>query len=559
MSLFQRLQRNIAFARHIPPHRILRRVALDVKRRWLQTPGGAPLPDAGSWQNTLVPPRPIFLARTGKLAATPTGYAFTFLGRTQTLGRPVIWRAFTGTRADQLWSMNLHYMEYLEAADDATFETLVTDWLAAALPYGPGYWRDVWNSYAVSLRVVVWMQQLAIRPALPTALRNTMNASLAGQIEFLARNLETDLGGNHLIKNIKALIWASAYFTGAAAARWRRLGLHHLQLALNEQILPDGMHFERSPSYHAQVFADLLECKVALANDSAVLDEALHRMAQVAIDLAHPDGRPALFNDAGLTMCYAPDTCLAAYETIFGRRLAPRAVFALPDAGFFGCRNSGDVFIADCGPIGADCLPAHAHADILSFEWSVAGHRVIVDQGVYEYVAGPKRTASRAAASHNTLTIDGYDQADFFGDFRVGRRPAVRARMWEPRSDGFSLDGTHDGFTHAPGAPRHVRRFDVSPDRVAIRDTIEGENQVGASAGMLLHPDVTIANEGSNPGTELTLIVGGTHIALTATERVRIEPAVWWPDMGVEKPTQRLVIRFPRRSQQVEWAFSVLR
>jgi hypothetical protein len=40
---------------------------------------------------------------------------------------------------------------------------------------------------------------------------------VAEQLVFLERNLETDICGNHLIKNIKALIWASAYFTGPFA------------------------------------------------------------------------------------------------------------------------------------------------------------------------------------------------------------------------------------------------------------------------------------------------------------------------------------------------------
>ena len=124
-----------------------------------------------------------------------------------------------------------------------------------------GAWRDSHNSYALSLRVVVWMQQLARAPALAGARGRRASPSRYG---FWHDNLETDLGGNHLVKNIKALIWASAFFAGPEAARWRRKGLRLLRRALDEQILPDGVHFERSPSYHAQVFADLLECRHAL-------------------------------------------------------------------------------------------------------------------------------------------------------------------------------------------------------------------------------------------------------------------------------------------------------
>jgi hypothetical protein len=91
--------------------------------------------------------------------------------------------------------MNLHYMEYLEDADDKLFAELVRQWIDANPPYARGYWKDSWNSYTVSLRTVVWMQQLASRGArLDAATREAAVASLAQQIRFLEANLETDIG-----------------------------------------------------------------------------------------------------------------------------------------------------------------------------------------------------------------------------------------------------------------------------------------------------------------------------------------------------------------------------
>jgi uncharacterized heparinase superfamily protein len=559
MNWTQTLARNLAFARHIPPRRIGRRILLDAQRRVLQTPGGSPLPDAGDWAIAEHPPRPLFPARTGKLQRDGDGFAFLFLNRSRTFTVPVDWRRFAGQRTEQLWSMNLHYMEFLEAADDAAFAALVRDWLKSAKPYDTGYWRDVWNSYAVSLRVVVWMQQLAARHNLPDDLRDAMHTSLAGQVEFLSRNLETDLGGNHLIKNIKALIWASAFFGGTAADRWRRLGLSHLRTALAEQILPDGMHYERSPSYHAQVFADLLECRAALGAVDGVagFDNALDRMAQVTADLTHPDGGPALFNDAGLTMCYGPAACLDVYATLMGRRPRPQTQFAYRNAGFFGYRHDRDLLIADCGPIGADSLPAHAHGDVLSFEWSVEGQRMIVDQGVFEYVAGPKRAASRASSHHNTLSVDGIDQADFFADFRVGRRPTVTLRQWSPSPSGCVIEGYHDGFSGAPGGPRHVRRFDATPDTLTITDTLVGTSHPGAAISFLLHPDVRV--DTGQDATAVRLSRGRTHIVLKTSLPLTVQAAVWWPDMGVELPTQRLRMSCPAGCKNVTSAFSVSR
>ena len=49
-------------------------------------------------------------------------------------------------------------------------------------------------------------------------------------------------------------------FEGDEANKWNEFGINLLQRITKEQITPDGVHFELSPSYHAQVFADFLEC-----------------------------------------------------------------------------------------------------------------------------------------------------------------------------------------------------------------------------------------------------------------------------------------------------------
>ena len=538
-SLLQRARRSFAFARHVPPRRALRRVALTVKRALRDRAGAsaAPAPKPPFAAN---PPQPLFAPRTGLI----DGEIFTFLGRSHRMTGRVDWTAPSLEPKDQLWRMNLHYMEYLEEVDDARFLALVDDWMEANPAARPGAWRDSHNSYALSLRVVVWMQQLARRRLSGT---ERVVASLAEQMRFLEDNLETDLGGNHLIKNIKALISASAFFEGKAAKRWRARGLRLLKGALEEQILPDGVHFERSPSYHAQVFADLLECRHALGDAAPpALDEALKAMAQATADLAHPDGGPAEFNDAGLTMAYAPAECLAAFAKLIKQAAAPAPVFAFPDAGYFGRREGGDFFIADCGRIGPDALPAHAHGDILSFELSIAGERIVVDPGVYEYIDGPRRRAARAASSHNTLCFDGLDQAEFFGAFRCARRPNVAVLDLVCEPDRLVVEGTHDGY----GRYKHMRRFEQTSGVLRIVDRISGPPRA-ARIGFLLHPEV-----------EATLESGGARLARGAVSAqfrasldVVIEDAVWWPDMGHERPTRRLCLIVPPGTREVTSEF----
>jgi uncharacterized heparinase superfamily protein len=320
-------------------------------------------------------------------------------------------------------------------------------------------------------------------------------------------------------------------------------------------VLLDGMHAERSPSYHCQVFADLLACRHALREDplGGELDDALHRMAQVVADLAHPDGKVALLNDAGLTMSHAPADCLDAYEQLFGRRPAPRTVFALESAGYYGLRTGGDYLVVDCGRMAPDDLPAHGHGDVLSFEWSVGGERIVVDQGVFEYVAGERRQCSRSAVSHNTLCFDGIDQADFFGAFRCGARPDVRILAWAPQAHGFTLEGTHDGFGRSGVDLRHVRRFEASAGVLVIHDSIEGRAERPASLGILLHPEVDVVASGRTALARR----GSTRIGIASSEPIAVEDAVWWPDMGCEHASRRLRIALAPGTRQVTTSLQV--
>jgi uncharacterized heparinase superfamily protein len=546
-----RLRRSAAFARRLRLRQIVRRVQLEALRRVRVhlTPKDGP-PHCG--EQPAAAPQPILPPRGGMLRRTDGGWRFTFLHDTREFPQTIPWPMLDVGPRDQLWKMSLHYMEYLNEVDDEAFVELVSSWIEANRPYRPGYWRDAWNSYSVSIRVTVWMQQLAHRAErLPAVFRARALASLHEQLSFLGGHLETDIGGNHLVKNIKALLWASRFFDGRAADCWRRTGVRLLERELAEQVLPDGVHFERSPSYHCQVFADLLECRHALGYDplQGRLDEALHRMARATADLAHPDGRVALFNDAGLTMAYLPGECLRAYEGLFGRSVRPRRHIHLPVAGYFGFRDGGFYFLTDCGPIAPDHLPAHGHGDILSFELSVDGQRIVVDPGVYEYNAGSRRDDSRSTRSHNTVTVGDAEQCDFFGSFRCGRRARAEVLRYEPTNDGFVLEGTHDGFNHLPGRPRHRRRFTVARSRILIDDSIVGNDRHDAIASFLLHPECQLHVDGST--AELRCGTSGLH--LRASGPLDTERAVWFPDMGVSLDTSRLKLRY-RGSASVELA-----
>lgn len=556
-SPLSRARRAWEFGRRIPPGKLARRASLMIRRRL----GRYIRPTVAQVSAVPVGDPPevsLFPAAHGRIRVEGDDLLFTFLGRSVRMSAAALdWSAPGPSAQDQLWRMNLHYMEYLEEVDDELFQVLVRSWIEGKGEPRREAWRDSWNTYALSIRACVWMQELARRrKLLPAQFVQQAEDSMFRQLRFLERNIETDIGGNHLIKNIKALLWAGHYFEGGAADRWRRKGLVLLSSALSTQLLPDGLHFERSFSYHCQVFADLLECRAILAGSYESLDGALSRMAQPLADLVHPDGYVIQFNDAGLTMARSPAECLAAYRQLSGAGPDPRNFFAYRDGGYFGCRFHDYYLVADCGPICPDDLPAHGHGDVLSIEMSVAGHRLIVDQGVFEYAEGPRRQAARSAAMHNTLSIPGVDQADFFGAFRCGRRPRAKLVAWSAEDGAMNFEGSHDGYAREPGRPVHRRRITATSSCVTILDVLESKVDYPLRIGFLLHPDVELA-PGAGAGALILRSPEAKEVRMSSNAPLAVEPAVWWPDMGVERATVRIVAAGPVGQECIETRIAI--
>ena len=118
---------------------------------------------------------------------------------------------------------------------------------------------------------------------------------------------------------------------------------------------------------------------------------------------------------------------------------------------------------------------------------------------------------------------------------------------YQPRPDGFVLEGTHNGFDALPGKPRHIRRFHVRPEAIVIHDRIEGAADRPARIGFLLHPGAEILACGQGAA----LRCGSAILKLSASLPFGIEPAVWWPDMGVEQVTSRMVLQLPPQTEAV--------
>jgi uncharacterized heparinase superfamily protein len=314
-------------------------------------------------------------------------------------------------------------------------------WIAANPPR-PG---DAWHPYPLSTRAGNWIAALSLAPELAAV--DGVLESLRRQLAHLDRNVEDDVLGNHVVRNARALVLGGVAFDDRHLLE-RGLGL--LSRELPEQVLPDGGHYERSPVYHAIVLRDLLE--VREASGETRLDGPIERMRSFAAALARPDGMPAPFNDGPLEL--APKLDLPP---------ARRGLSVFAETGYAVLREDRIWLAFDCGPPSPSFLPAHAHADALSFQLWVDGRPAVVDPGTYTYEAGADRDWFRSTRAHSTVAVDGRDQFEVWGAFRAGQLPRVRLLGDAPLEAEIET-----------GAVRHRRSIAVRDGAVVIEDSVDG-------------------------------------------------------------------------------------
>ena len=466
---------------------------------------------------------------------------FRFLNVEGACARAADW---AGGGRPPLWSYNLHYFDDLNAAQASTrrawHEALIERWINE----NPAATGIGWDPYPVSRRTVNWIKwSLA-----GNLLSPTMRHSLAVQTRWLTHRIESHLQGNHVFANAKALIHAGLYFSGEEAEGWLRQGLSIMRREISEQVLPDGGHFELSTMYHAATLEDLLDTANIMQAYGYTADPAwrdsIARMAMWLDTMSHPDAQIAFFNDAAFGV--SPQSCqLRDYAARLNILLEPRSGTALQrliPSGYVAADVPPFYLLCDVAAVGPDHLPAHAHADTLSFELSCLGRRVFVNSGTSEYGLGAERRRQRGTAAHNTLVLDGQDSSEVWAGFRVARR--ARARSLDARAENsvVTIVGEHDGYRRLPGRNLHRRRWTLSAQELIIEDAVEGPFR-SADCHFHLHPDIAV-RRGSGSLLHLEDPKGPLlEMQFEGAAEVDVADSTWHPQFGLALPSRSIIAR----------------
>lgn len=478
-------------------------------------------------------------------------YAFRFLNREKIFpDGQVDW---VSGDMPKLWRYNLHYFDYLSGSSRSRDEkaALISNWITRNALGAP----DAWEPYTLSLRMVNWIKFFLLADIV---LHHEWLHSLYAQGLWLEHNLEDHLLANHYLKNGVALFFAGVYFEGTDADRWLAKGRQILANELDEQFLSDGGHYERSPMYHAISLVDYLDVLNLMTGSQRALhfDEQqrftsrIHEALTFLDDICLPDGDIPLFNDAALGIAPSPGEILTYGSQImkYTRRAIPNGLTTSKKSqtGYYVIRDASDMMVIDCGAVGPDYQPGHAHADTLSFELALNGRRIIVDSGVYDYEPGRRRTYARSTRAHNTLCIDQQDQSETWGVFRVARRAyPIYGRITGDGEGRATFEGAHDGYARLSGRLRHSRVIEyVSPGEWTVRDTVNGEGIHTIESLLHVHPDYRLVLVGRSAeirderGNAILVIAPTPNVALT------IEPGWYFPEFGLEYPNSTLVMTY---------------
>ncbi|WP_053004301.1 heparin-sulfate lyase HepC [Flavobacterium sp. ABG] len=262
----------------------------------------------------------------------------------------------------------------------------------------------------------------------PAFLMEFLN-SFAKQTSYIPENYSKE--GNHLLFEAQRVLGAGAFFPELKKAEeWRKSGIEVLNREIKLQVLPDGVQWELSPTYHIACIDIFLKAynsaKMAGVEKEFpnTYSETIEKMITAVANISFPDYNNPMFGDSwpvekrlrmkqftDWSKIFPENELMKYFATNGAKGKVPDYLSSeLPNAGFYTFRNGWNdqstVLILKAGP------PAefHAQPDNGTFELWVKGRNFTPDSGSYLYSGDAeitkKRNWYRQTKVHSTLTLN---------------------------------------------------------------------------------------------------------------------------------------------------------
>ena len=468
---------------------------------------------------------------------------------------------------------------------------LLEDWIDRN-PYGYSVNWAVTMEPAIRVVSFVWLFYALARSAAwsGVAFRKKLLEAIYLHGDFVERNLEkSDVNGNHYTANAMGLVVCGAFFGARDRAKtWLESGKRALEEEIVKQVYEDGVDFEGSVAYHRLVSECFLIAamylRVAGLPVSATYDARLRSMAEFTAAYTRSDGSTPLWGDAddgraipfgsqsitdhrylvSAIAAYLGDPALANLVEddsdecawLFGEaavhpRGPRREAVSTPfrHGGFFVMRNDQDHVFIDCGPIGLAGRGGHGHNDLLSFEASIGGRRLVTDCGCFLYTSNyEERNLFRSTPCHNTPRLDGAEinRIDSNLLWVLHDDAAFRVLEWSSTRQCDTFSGAHDGYRRLRFPVTVYRRIVLTHEThtLAISDTFEGAGEHDVETPVHLFPGVSASTIGDSSAV---LLANGRRFLVewrsSEPWSFSIEGAKIAPSYGVTQNSRKLVWR----------------
>lgn len=382
------------------------------------------------------------------------------------------------------------------------------------------------SSLEIAIRSISWLWTVFLllpSRSLDEASAQRIGESLFAQLAHVSRHTSLYSSPNtHLIGEAAALFLCGLVFCDLTCGKaWLKQGTSILVQEIDKQVLVDGVYGELSSYYHCYALDFYLQCLVLGKLNGFPLPSIRNKvesMLHFLMHLTRPDGTiPLLGDDDGgralalTTRNYrsfadalslgsvmfgredfkdqsrefheesfwlAGRDAWQAYQCIEGKAPSQSCVY-FPAAGCAiqrsGWSSTDSHLVFDCGGLGM-LTGGHSHADALSITLFDRGRELLVDPGTFVYNGAPEwRSYFRSTRGHNTVTIDGRDQAEMNGTFRWRSRMAASA-LREPTWPEEYLEAEHDGYTDI-GVTHRRRLLRIPSEYWVVVDDFAGSGE----------------------------------------------------------------------------------
>lgn len=401
----------------------------------------------------------------------------------------------------------------------------------------------------VAIRAVNWLYAVTMvidSPSVTEAFIQRFYRSLYQHGWFIFNHFERTIpySNNHLFSDIAGLLYLSLFFKGTKKGKeWLDYTISSLYEEIRCQVLPSGVHYERSVSYHRLMSEMVVSSLYVLKRSGAnIPDDIEYRAGGMLSYIGSYTKQNHLSplvedNDDGRFLPFVRrdfrqhDYLLdvgSAEMLVIANGVSPilfnkeKESLIYPDAGHAILRKddvylfvtNGEQSSYDCG---RKTVGTHTHNDKLSFELALGSDDIIIDPGAYIYTPQPEKSNEfRSTIKHNTIIVDGEEQNLITPKNVFLATKNSRATEFRLLSKSH-LEGEYKTFN---GGLKHRRSFEVFDNEVLITDQLNKEG-AGHSAMLSFHFEPQL--KAHIEGDKVALETDNYHINLGFSQSLETE------------------------------------